>query len=95
MTMRDLLSGPVLLSPAQPYHEWLERLRADTAQAVGLIDHLHGTTANLRQLIIEGKVHLDGESAQRLAEIDGLSYAALILCRTARGLSEQLPPEVA
>jgi hypothetical protein len=94
MTKRDLLRGSVLLSPAQRYHESLVRLRTETAQAVGLIEQLHDITANLRQLVIGDKVHLDSDSAKRLAEIDGLSYAALVLCRTAHDLSERLPTDV-
>ena len=93
--MRDLVRGSALLSPVERYHESLVRLRTETAQAVGLIEQLHGITANLRQLVLEDKVHLESESARKLAEIDGLSYAALVLCRTAHALSERLPAEVA
>lgn len=90
-----LLHGSTRLSPTQRYSESLARLVAETAQAVGVIDHLHGVTANLRQLVLADTVHLDSDSAKRLAEIDGLSYAALVLCRTAHGLSERLPTDVA
>lgn len=93
--MRDMIRGSVLLSPVQRYHESLVVLRTETTQAVGLIEQLHGATANLRQLVLGAKVHLDSDSATRLAEIDGLYYAALVLCRTAHGLSERLPTDVA
>jgi hypothetical protein len=81
---------PELSPHARRYYEAIDRLRAETAQAEQLIGRLHGATANLRQQTLEGRLHMDGETAKALADLVGLHHAALVLSRLAHDLSERL-----